>query len=59
MANKQSFLESFESLAVGSEWKPAEEPNPINVPIFASSTFKLSSVDHAEELALGKVRVPT
>lgn len=57
MANENSLLESFESLAVGSDWKKPEEPDPINVPIFASSTFKTSSVDHAEELALGKVRV--
>ncbi|PFX20326.1 Cystathionine gamma-synthase [Stylophora pistillata] len=54
MANENSFLESFESLAVGSDWIKPEEPDPINVPIFASSTFKTSSVDHAEELALGK-----
>ncbi|XP_027053503.1 uncharacterized protein LOC113680666 [Pocillopora damicornis] len=54
MANENSLLESFESLAVGSDWKKPEEPDPINVPIFASSTFKTSSVDHAEELALGK-----
>ncbi|KAL9974389.1 hypothetical protein ACROYT_G011413 [Oculina patagonica] len=54
MADEESFLNSFESLAVASEWKPVEEPRPINVPIFSSSTFKLSSVAHAEELASGK-----
>lgn len=54
MAYENSLLESFDSLAVGSNWIKPEEPDPINVPIFASSTFKTSSVDHAEELALGK-----
>ena len=46
---------AFESLAVGSEYIPIEEPNPINVPIYSSSTFKISSVDHGEDLATGKV----
>ncbi|KAK2559712.1 L-methionine gamma-lyase [Acropora cervicornis] len=45
---------AFESLAVGSEYIPAEEANPINVPIYSSSTFKISTVDHAEDLATGK-----
>ncbi|KAJ7376647.1 hypothetical protein OS493_033529 [Desmophyllum pertusum] len=54
MADEKSFLSSFESLAVASEWNPAEPPHPINVPIFSSSTFQLSSVAHAEELAGGK-----
>ncbi|XP_068721462.1 cystathionine gamma-synthase-like [Montipora capricornis] len=45
---------AFESLAVGSEYIPVEEPNPINVPIYSSSTFKISSVDHGEDLATGK-----
>ena len=55
MAGGESFFNSFESLAVASEWNPVEEARPINVPIFSSSTFKLSSVAHAEELATGKV----
>lgn len=56
MADEQSLFNSFESLAVESEWRVAEEPGPINVPIFSSSTFKLSSVAHGEALAGGKVR---
>lgn len=54
MADEQSLLNSFESLAVESEWKLAEEPNPINVPIFSSSTFRLSSVAHGEAVASGE-----
>lgn len=56
MADEQSLCNSFESLAVESEWKLEEEPSPINVPIFSSSTFRLSSVAHGEALASGKVR---
>ena len=56
MADEQSLLNSFESLAVESEWKLTEEPNPINVPIFSSSTFRLSSVAHGEAVASGEVR---
>lgn len=56
MAERESLCNSFESMAVGSEWVPVEEAHPINVPIFSSSTFKVTSVAHAEELATGKVR---
>ena len=59
MADEESFRKSFDSLAVASEWKRGEEPRPINVPIFSSSTFKVSSVAHGEELASGKVRTQT
>ena len=59
MAEGESFCNSFESLAVGSQWIPVEEPHPINVPIFSSSTFKVSSVAHGEELATGKVSKTT
>ena len=55
MAEGESFLNSFESLAVASQWTPVEEARPINVPIYSSSTFKLSSAAHGEELASGKV----
>ena len=55
MAARDSFLNSFESLAVASEWTPMEEARPINVPIYSSSTFKLSTVARGEELSTGKV----
>ena len=55
MAAKDSFLNSFESLAVASEWTPMEEARPINVPIYSSSTFKLPTVARGEELSTGKV----
>lgn len=54
MAARDSFLNSFESLAVASEWTPMEEARPINVPIYSSSTFKLSTVARGEELSTGK-----
>ena len=59
MAARDSFLNSFESLAVASEWTPMEEARPINVPIYSSSTFKLPTVARGEELSTGKVSETT
>ena len=55
MSSEDFVFNSFDSLAVGSEWKPAEDVRPINVPIYSSSTFKVSSVAHGEALSNGKV----
>ena len=55
MSNDKCF-NTFESLAVGSEWKPVEEVRPMSVPIYASSTFKVTSVAHGEALSGGKVQ---
>lgn len=59
MAARDSFLNSFESLAVASEWTPMEEAHPINVPIYSSSTFKLPTIARGEELSTGKVSEST
>jgi len=59
MAARDSFLNSFESLAVASEWTPMEEARPINVPIYSSSTFKLPTIARGEELSTGKVSETT
>lgn len=59
MAARDSFLNSFESLAVASEWTPMEEARPINVPIYSSSTFKLPTIARGEQLSTGKVSETT
>lgn len=57
MVNENLFLESFEFLVVGSDWKKLEEFDLINVLIFVFFIFKIFFVDYVEEFVLGKVRV--
>ncbi|XP_031564012.1 uncharacterized protein LOC116299492 [Actinia tenebrosa] len=44
----------FETTAAAHQWQHSEQPQPICVPIYASSTFKTGTVEHACGLAESK-----
>lgn len=45
----------FETIAAAHVWQCLEQPQPISVPIYSSSTFKFGTVERGANLIEGKV----
>lgn len=47
----------FETIAAAHKWCHAQPPQPVSVPIYASSTFVLQNADHGAKLCAGEVQM--
>ena len=54
MANGERENKRFETIAAASLWDPPQQPLYLNVPIAASSTFRVSSVESGARIASGQ-----